>query len=202
MELPYITFFLTFFMVSISPGLCMTLALTLGISHGLKLTLWMMIGEMLGVALVALLAVSGVAAIMSTSPLVFKLFSYIGAAYLVYCAYQLWRQHAAKLTESTPQKRLTPRQLFIQGLITAIANPKGWAFMLALLPPFIQASAPIMPQLALLISIICVCEFIAMTIYATGGSRLNRWLAKRGGDKVMFRASALVIIAVAISLVL
>ena len=53
----------TFFFVSITPGMCMTLALTLGMSVGIKRTLWMMIGELAGVALVATLAVIGVAAI-------------------------------------------------------------------------------------------------------------------------------------------
>lgn len=47
----------TFFFVSITPGMNMTLALTLGMSVGYRRTLWMMVGELLGVALVAVSAV-------------------------------------------------------------------------------------------------------------------------------------------------
>ncbi len=54
----------TFFFVSITPGMCMTLAMTLGMSVGVRRTLWMMVGEVLGVATVAIAAVIGVASIM------------------------------------------------------------------------------------------------------------------------------------------
>ncbi len=51
----------TFFFVSITPGMCMTLAMTLGMSIGVRRTRWMMIGELIGVAIVAIAAVLGVA---------------------------------------------------------------------------------------------------------------------------------------------
>ena len=44
--------------------------------------------------------------------------------------------------------------LFIQGLVTAVSNPKGWGFMIALLPPFISTELPIVPQMLVLLSII------------------------------------------------
>ena len=58
----------TFFFVSITPGMCMTLAMTLGMSVGVRRTLWMMVGEVLGVATVAIAAVIGVASIMLNYP--------------------------------------------------------------------------------------------------------------------------------------
>ncbi len=58
----------TFFFVSITPGMCMTLALTLGMTIGYKRTLWMMIGELVGVAVVSVSAVVGIAAVMLTYP--------------------------------------------------------------------------------------------------------------------------------------
>ena len=58
----------TFFFVSITPGMCMTLAMTLGMSVGVRRTLWMMAGEVIGVALVAIAAVVGVASIMLNYP--------------------------------------------------------------------------------------------------------------------------------------
>lgn len=51
----------TFFFVSITPGMCMTLALSLGMSIGYRRTLWMMFGELIGVAVVAMAAVLGMA---------------------------------------------------------------------------------------------------------------------------------------------
>ena len=47
----------TMFFISITPGMCMTLAMTLGLKIGLRRTMWMMLGEVFGVALVAVSAV-------------------------------------------------------------------------------------------------------------------------------------------------
>lgn len=74
----------TFFFVSITPGMCMTLAMTLGMSVGVRKTLWMMLGELVGVALVAIAAVLGVASIMLNYPQVFDLLKWVGGGYLIY----------------------------------------------------------------------------------------------------------------------
>jgi len=74
----------TFFFVSITPGMCMTLAMTLGMSIGVRRTLWMMIGELLGVASVAIAAVLGVASVMLNYPNAFDILKWVGGAYLIY----------------------------------------------------------------------------------------------------------------------
>ena len=79
----------TFLFVSVTPGMCMTLAMTLGMSQGVRRTFWMMWGEMLGVALVAILAVLGVAAIMLQFPTVFQWFKILGACYLAFIGLQM-----------------------------------------------------------------------------------------------------------------
>ncbi|HEY5718580.1 MAG TPA: LysE family translocator, partial [Motiliproteus sp.] len=66
----------TFFFVSATPGMCMTLSMTLGMTIGVRLTLWMMLGELVGVGLVALLSVAGAAALMPQYPAAFELLKY------------------------------------------------------------------------------------------------------------------------------
>jgi hypothetical protein len=51
----------------------MTLALTQGIAIGIRRSLWMMLGELVGVALVAIAAVTSMASIMLHYPLAFTL---------------------------------------------------------------------------------------------------------------------------------
>jgi homoserine/homoserine lactone efflux protein len=170
----------TFFLVSISPGMCMMLAMTLGMTIGIRRTLWMMLGELVGVALVGFCAVVGVATIMLSYPTVFAVFKYIGGAYLIYIGVQMWRSKgevALVRPEHSPQQK-DNLSIATQGFVTAIANPKGWAFMITLLPPFINASLPMAPQLTLLLAIVVVCEFICMMIYASGGKQLGRLLQR------------------------
>jgi homoserine/homoserine lactone efflux protein len=192
----------TFFFVSITPGLCMTLAMTLGMSVGVRRTLWMMLGEMVGVAIVAIAAVMGVAALMLNYPQVFNWFKWIGGAYLAYLGIMMWR--AKRQRFNTEQFMPIPSNftLVAQGFITAIANPKGWAFMISLLPPFLTIDKPISMQLAVLVGIIMCSEFVCMLAYASGGKSLRLFLNR--GDNLVWlnRIAGALLIAVGIWLAL
>lgn len=92
--------------------------------------------------------------------------------------------------------------LISQGFVTAIANPKGWAFMLSILPPFIDATQPITFQLMALVSIIMLSEFICMLIYATGGKGLKTLLNRGNNIKWMNAISGSLLIGVGVWLAL
>ena len=190
----------TFFFVSITPGMCMTLALSLGMSIGYKRTLWMMIGELIGVGAVAIASVIGIAAVMLKYPWIFIAFKIIGASYLLYLGIQLWRSRG-KLAISDGVEQVSTGSawdLIVQGFVTAIANPKGWAFMISLLPPFIDQSQPLTPQLTLLVGIILISEFVCMTLYATGGKGLKRALGHAKNVRLMNRVAGTLMVGVAI----
>ena len=201
MNLALLSMFIpTFFLVSITPGMCMTLALSLGMSIGYQRTLWMMLGEVIGVGLVAVAAVLGIASIMLNYPWLFTALKSLGAAYLLYLGIQMW-QSKGKLALGSGNNEVRAGHnwdLLMQGFVTAIANPKGWAFMISLLPPFIDSSQPLTLQLTLLVAIIMTFEFICMTIYATGGKGLKRLLSQANNIQVMNRVSGSLMMAVGI----
>jgi homoserine/homoserine lactone efflux protein len=194
----------TFMVVSATPGMCMTLALTLGMTIGLRKTLWMMWGELAGVALVSVLAVVGVASVMLSFPQLFNILKYAGGAYLIYLGVQLWRSKGkmAVVEDGVEKKNIVPLELALQGFVTAIANPKGWAFTVSLLPPFINPELPMVPQLSLLIAIILLSEFGFMLLYASGGKTLRRLVADRNNIKLLNKVSGTLMIAVGIWLAL
>ena len=192
----------TFFFVSITPGMCMTLAMTLGMSVGVRRTLWMMVGEVLGVATVAIAAVIGVASIMLNYPDLFAFLKYLGGAYLIYLGVNMWRAKTSFKPNDDTQQQIGRVQLFSQGYITAIANPKGWAFMISLLPPFINVDLAVAPQLAVLVSIIMLSEFICMLIYATGGKSLRLFLDKGDNVKWLNRIAGALMMCVGVWLAL
>jgi threonine/homoserine/homoserine lactone efflux protein len=181
----------TFFLVSITPGMCMTMALSLGITVGVKRALWMMMGELAGVGLVAATSAVGVAAFMLQYPMAFEVFKYAGGAYLIWLGIQMWRSRGKMAMTDDDAKPVTASrwQLAIQGFVTAIANPKGWAFFIALLPPFIDRSLPMAPQLTALVLIILTLEFLCLQLYAHGGRTLRRTLRKGGGVRLANRIS-------------
>ncbi|WP_428776186.1 LysE family translocator [Vibrio sp.] len=189
----------TFFFVSITPGMCMTLALTLGMSVGYRRTLWMMAGELVGVAVVSVAAVLGIAAVMLNYPWLFIGFKTVGAGYLFYLGVQMWRSRGKlALNFETQTSTKGDWDLVVQGFVTAIANPKGWAFMISLLPPFIDQSQPLTAQLVLLVSIILISEFVCMTLYATGGKGLKRVLGHAENVRVLNRVAGSLMMGVGI----
>ncbi|EGQ7778659.1 TPA: LysE family translocator [Vibrio parahaemolyticus] len=201
MNLALLSMFIpTFFFVSITPGMCMTLALTLGMSVGYRRTLWMMIGELAGVALVSVSAVLGIAAVMLNYPWLFTVLKFAGGAYLLYLGIEMWRSRG-KLAINLENSTSPPKSnwnLVLQGFVTAIANPKGWAFMISLLPPFIDQSKALAPQLMVLVSIILLFEFICMSLYATGGKGLKRVLGQSKNVRLMNRFAGTLMMGVGI----
>ena len=186
----------TFFFVSITPGMCMTLAMTLGMSIGVRRTMWMMVGELIGVATVAIAAVLGVASIMLNYPDVFEILKWVGGAYLAYIGINMWRAKGKMLKINEQRLNVSRRSLCYQGLVTAIANPKGWSFMISLLPPFITTDRAIAPQLVILLSIIMLTEFTSMMAYASGGKTLRVFLSRGDNIKWMNRIAGSLMIVV------
>ncbi|HAO01559.1 MAG TPA: LysE family translocator [Halomonas sp.] len=194
----------TFLFVSLTPGMCMTLAMVLGMTQGVKRTLWMMVGELIGVGFVAAAAGAGVAALMLRQPELFIAFKWVGGAYLAYLGIMMWRSRGrmaipSELDTGPAAGRL---QLATQGLVTAVANPKGWAFFMVLLPPFLDGSRPLAPQLSMLIAVILTIEFASMLVYATGGKTLRKLLGKSGNVRLLNRIAGTLMIGVGMWLAL
>ena len=197
-----LAFLPTIFLVSITPGLCMTLAMTLGMRVGIRRTLWMMYGELAGVATVAIASALGIASVMMYYPDVFQLLKYVGAIYLIYIGWQMWHSDSKMAALSELDRTIKRRDLASQGFITAVANPKGWVFMMSLLPPFINIDKPIALQLTGLIVVMTLTEFCCMLAYASGGKGLRlflnqgnniRWMNRIAGGLMFFIAAWLVI---------
>lgn len=191
-----IAFAASFFLVALSPGLCMTLAMSLGMSIGVRRTLWMMAGELAGIALVGTAAVLGVAALLLEAPTAFAVFKWLGAAYLLYMGWQSWRAEPAPPEQPAAGLQRTRSSLVVQGFVTAVANPKAWAFLVALLPPFIDRSRPLAPQLLALLALMVIIEFASLLIYAAGGRALSEQLHRRGLGRWLNRIAGALMVGV------
>jgi len=167
---------------------------------GVRKTFYMMWGELTGVALVAIASVSGIAALMLNYPVLFIVLKYAGGMYLFYLgSHMLMTKN--KMPARFNQKRLlniSKKSLMIQGFITAIANPKGWAFMISLLPPFINPHKSFVPQLAILVGIILTTEFTCLILYSNGGRTLSRSLGKKGNVTLLNSISGLLMMGVGV----
>ena len=145
--------------ISLTPGMCMTLAFTLGLSQSYRRTLWMMGGELACVATVVPTCVLLLALIQSLSDMYFAPLALAGGSYLLWIAYRLWAQ-PARLSSGENQPHLSANTLLILGYVTAVMNPKGWGFMIALLPDFMSVAYSTPEQLAAFLGVMVPSEFL------------------------------------------
>jgi len=174
-------FVLMTFLVSATPGPNMLLVMSHGARFGLRLTIWTMAGCMTALIGMVSISAAGVGALLHSFPAVFDALRYLGAAYLAYLGYKLWRAGVPK-GDAPPNAALAePAQLrggsfFRQGLAVAASNPKAIVFSAAFFPQFIQASRPAGLQFAILLLTFTCIEVSWYLIYAMSGHKLSRFL--------------------------
>lgn len=189
-----------FFIISITPGLCMTLSMTMGIAIGVRNTMKMMVGELIGVLIVAGISVVGGGTIISSFPTAFLLLKYGGGLYLMVVGYQMINSRGSLVLnfDGTKAYDISFINLSLQGFITAVANPKGWAFFIAIVPAFINYEIDLFPQMSALVLIILIIEFLSLMLYASGGQALGVLLKKKNNSRLINRIAGILMICVGI----
>ena len=160
--------------ISLTPGMCMTLAFTLGLSQGYRLTLWMMWGELAGVATVVSTCVLLLAWIQHYQRCISPCWRWWVAA--ICCGLLIACGLNPPFSSDENQPHLSAGALLILGYVTAVVNPKGWGFIIALLPGFMSVDYSAPQQQVALLGVMLPSELISMTFYATSGSRIRRLL--------------------------
>jgi threonine/homoserine/homoserine lactone efflux protein len=121
-------------------------------------------------------ATLGLTSVLLSSALAFNVVKYLGAAYLVYLGIRklLVREEADKSTIE-PQGAL--QQVFVQGFLVNLLNPKTSLFFFAFLPQFVDPGNGSVPvQIASLGLVLVLLATIIEVAYVLLASRLRTWL--------------------------
>lgn len=153
----YLSFLLAALVVIAAPGPDSLNSLAIGLARGRREGVAYALGVGVGCLLHTLWAALGISALVAASATAFAVIKWVGVAYLLWLGVQALRGGASlALPNAAPQARAVPAsQRFRQGLLTNALNPKVMLFFLAFLPQFVDAAAPLVPQLVLLGSV-CV----------------------------------------------
>ena len=119
------------------PGPAVLYIVTRSVSQGRRAGLVSVGGIELGGLVHALAAALGLSALLLTSALAFDVVKYLGAAYLIYLGVRtlLTRDDGKQAQALTPR---SSSQLFTQGFLVNLLNPKTALFFYAFLPQFCQ----------------------------------------------------------------
>ena len=131
-----VSFLLTSLIVCLAPGTGVLYTLAVALSRGSRASIAAAFGCTLGIIPSIAAAMLGLAAVLHTSALAFSALKYCGVAYLLYMAWQAWRERGALAVEGKVDARSTGR-VIATGFLINILNPKLSIFFLAFLPQFI-----------------------------------------------------------------
>ena len=123
--------------LNLTPGADMTYVLARSAGQGRGAGVVSAFGVSAGSLGHSILAAVGVSALLASSPTLFLVIQYGGAAFLLYLAWKAWRGASQPLALlQRPKASLT--QVFLQGAWTNLLNPKVALFILAFLPQFVD----------------------------------------------------------------
>jgi RhtB (resistance to homoserine/threonine) family protein len=142
-----------------------------------------------------LAAALGLSALLATSAAAFTTVKIVGAAYLVWIGMVKLRQRATSDAAAPAQaapRFVAHRDIFRQGFLTNVLNPKVALFFLAFVPQFIAADAASKPLAFIVLGTIfdvngmLWCHALALfTAFASRrlnvGARVGRWLNRTMG---------------------
>ncbi len=132
-----ISFVLSVSALAISPGPDNIFVLMQSVVHGKKYGLATVAGLMTGCIIHTTLVAFGVSVIIQENPSVFLGIKILGAAYLLFLAYKVFKSPSDISMSSDQIQKKTPVQLFRVGFLMNVLNPKVTIFFLALFPGFL-----------------------------------------------------------------
>jgi len=124
-------------LLSISPGPDNIFVLIQSVTNGVKYGLATVFGLISGCLVHTSLVAFGVSALIKENEQVFLGLKFFGAAYLIYLAYKVVRSSAELSLSSEKKLKKNTVQLFKQGFIMNVLNPKVSIFFLAFFPAFL-----------------------------------------------------------------
>jgi homoserine/homoserine lactone efflux protein len=169
----WLGFFTACWIISLSPGAGAIASMSCGLHYGFRRGYWNALGLQIALAAQIAIVAAGVGAILATSALAFTLIKWFGVVYLLYLGVRQWRALPAEVTDNHGIRLIgKPLNLIARGFLLNISNPKSLVFMLAILPQFVDAKAPLLSQYMIIAATMVCVDSIVMAGYTGLASRV------------------------------
>ncbi len=165
------------------PGPTILTVISYSVSHGRKANVPLVAGVALGDSTALLVSLIGLGALLATSAFWFTVVKWAGGLYLLYLGIKLLRAPPPGQSLGSPEAPHSLWRLFANTYLVTALNPKGIVFFVAFLPQFLNASAPITPQLWILGATFVVLAALNAGLYAVFASSARGLLASPRAQK-------------------
>lgn len=170
--------------VVIAPGTGVIYTLSAALGRGARASVIAALGCTLGIVPHMLAAITGLAALLQASGLAFAIFKYAGVAYLLWMAWQSWRETGALTVSAIAGGRRSELRIAGQGILVNLLNPKLSVFFLAFLPQFVPAGAPdALGRMLELSGVFMAMTFVVFVLYGLFAASVRDRVI--GNEKVM-----------------
>ncbi|MEX1171770.1 MAG: LysE family translocator [Chloroflexota bacterium] len=139
-------FWIATLVVVATPGTGVLYTVAAGLSGGRRASALAAVACTLGIVPHVVAAISGLAALVHASALLFDALKFAGVAYLVYLAYGTLRASDPLLADRA-DAGTSPMAVLRTGVLINLLNPKLTLFFFAFLPQFIRTDADPLPQM-------------------------------------------------------
>ncbi|MES0864589.1 LysE family translocator [Ruegeria sp. SCPT10] len=167
-----LTFIPAALLLNLTPGADMMFCFGQGLRSGAKPALAASAGISAGSFVHVLLAGLGLGAVVSTIPWVFDVIRWVGVAYLLYLAWDAFRNGNLPIENDVKPTRMA----FRDGMVVNLTNPKVILFVLAFIPQFVDpASGSILVQFLIFGMIIALGGFVVnglVGVFAGGAGKV------------------------------
>ncbi len=153
-------FIVASFLLCLAPGPDNIYVLTQGMTKSKKAAIVTTLGLCTGIIVHTAAAAFGISVIFQTSEIAFNIVKYVGAAYLLYIAYQAFKYRNEPLDLSVQNSSSELKKLYIKGFFMNVLNPKVSIFFLAFLPQFVTPANGNVPMQMVTLGVI----FMALTV--------------------------------------
>lgn len=137
MSLELFSFFAVAFVIAVTPGPSVVYVVTYSLRYGIKAGIVSTLGINLGSVFAILIAAFGLSSLLEVYPNAITLIQVVGGFYVIYLATLMWPRGQVL---SMGEQGLTDkgyRNLFKNGFVTSVLNPKDILFYTAFIPAFI-----------------------------------------------------------------
>lgn len=148
------------------PGPTILLVISYALGHGRKSSAATVAGVALGDFTSMTASMLGLGALLAASAEVFTILKWVGAAYLVYLGYKLWRAPVSTADANADDSGRSAWKIFAHTYAVTALNPKSITFFVAFLPQFLVIDQPILPQMIVFEVTFLVLATLNAALYA------------------------------------
>lgn len=187
-------------LMSMLPGADTVLILKNTFSYGKQAGQLTVLGIAIGLAFWTIVAILGLALVIAQSVVFFSIIKYAGACYLLFLGVKVLKEKdivSIQPIDSDKDKlgtRKMKRNVFYQGIISNVLNPKTGIFYITFMPQFIDVTSNTHMQLLLLgtlLMIIAVSWFLFVVFLV---DYIKQWLQQTKAQKLFQKATGVLLI--------